>query len=94
MKDRELPSYGSDNIRANQAAKETLDEDISTTERYPPDDLKKWLIEEDFKKRDQRWKDGNNEIKERKPDVDRKGDTKRMPRKEQVEISRLRTEYT
>jgi hypothetical protein len=30
------------------------------TERYPPDDLMKWLTEEDFTKRDQRWKNGNN----------------------------------
>jgi hypothetical protein len=50
--------------------------------------------EEDFKKRDQRWKNGNNEMKERKPDVDRKEDTKVMSRKEQVAISKPRTEYT
>jgi ribonuclease HI len=60
------------NEKANQAAKEALNEDISTTERYPPDDLKKLLTEEDFKKKDQRWKNGNNEMKERKPDVDKK----------------------
>jgi hypothetical protein len=51
------------NEKANQAAKEALDEDISTTERNPPDDLKKWLTEENFKKRDQRWKSENNEMK-------------------------------
>jgi hypothetical protein len=79
------------NEKADQAAKEALNEDILTTERYPPDDLKKWLTEEDFKKRDQRCKNGNNKMKERKPDVDRKEDTKKMPRKEQVAISRLRT---
>jgi hypothetical protein len=56
------------NEKANQAAKEALDEDISTTERYLPDELKKWLTEEDFKKRDQRWNNGNNEMKERKLD--------------------------
>jgi hypothetical protein len=33
-------------------------------------------------------------MQERKPDVDRKEDTKGMPRKEQVAISRLRTGYT
>jgi hypothetical protein len=32
---------------------------------------------------------GDNEMKERKPDVDRKEDTKEMPRKKQVAISRL-----
>jgi hypothetical protein len=36
------------------------------------------LTEEDFKKRDQRWKNGNNEMKERKPDVDRKEDRRRQ----------------
>jgi hypothetical protein len=72
------------NEKGDQPAIETLDEDISTTERYPPDDLKKWLTEEDFKKKDQRWKNGNNEMKERKPDVvDRKKETKGMPKKEQ-----------
>jgi hypothetical protein len=69
------------NETADQAAKEALDEDISTTERYPPDDPKKWLTAEDFKKRDQKWKNGNNKMKERKLDVDRKEDTKGMPRK-------------
>jgi ribonuclease HI len=58
------------NEKVDQTVKGALDEDISTPERYPPDDLK-WLTEEDFKKRDQRWKNGNNEMKERKPDVDR-----------------------
>jgi hypothetical protein len=64
------------NEKANQAEKEALDENISTTEKYPPDDLKKWLTKDDFKKRDQRWKNGNNEMKERKPDVNIKEDTK------------------
>jgi hypothetical protein len=52
------------------------------------------LTEENFKKRYQRWKTGSNEMKERKPDVDRKKDTKGVPRNEQVAISRLRTECT
>jgi ribonuclease HI len=46
------------NEKADQAAKEVLDEDISTTERYPGDELKKWLTEEDFKKET---KDGKTE---------------------------------
>jgi hypothetical protein len=53
--------------------------------------LKKWLTEEDFKKRNQRWKNGNNKMK---GSVDREEDTKGMPMKEQVAISRLRTGYT
>jgi hypothetical protein len=77
MKDQESTSYGSPATKKYQAAKEVLDEDIPTNKRYPPDDLKKLLTKKDLKKRDQRWKNGNNEIKERKPDVDRKEDTKK-----------------
>jgi hypothetical protein len=44
------------NEKADQAAKEAKDKDISTTERYPPDDLKKWFTKKNFKKRDQRTK--------------------------------------
>jgi hypothetical protein len=87
-------NYACLDVTPDQAAKEALDEDISTTERYPLDDLKKWLTEEDFKKRDQRWKNGNNKIKERKTDVDRKEDTKGMPMKKQVATPRFRTGYT
>jgi hypothetical protein len=76
------------NENADQAAKKTLDENILTNERYPPDDLKKWLTEEDFKKRDLRLQNENNEMKERKPYVDRKEDTKGMPRKKQAAIFR------
>jgi hypothetical protein len=47
-----------------------------------------------LKKKDQRWINGNNEMKERQPDVDRKEDTKGRPRKKQVAISRLRAGYT
>jgi hypothetical protein len=47
---KEIPG----NEKASQAVKKALKEDISTTERYPPDDLKKWLTKADFKKRDQR----------------------------------------
>jgi hypothetical protein len=81
------------NEKADQQAKEALNKDMPTTIRYLPDDLKKLLTEEDLKKRE-RWKNGNNEMKERKPDVERKEDTKGMPRKEQMAISRLRTGYT
>jgi ribonuclease HI len=53
------------NEKADQAAKKALDENIPTTEICLPDDLKKWLTEEDFKKRDQRWKNGNNEMQKK-----------------------------
>jgi hypothetical protein len=75
--------------KANQAAKEALEGHISTTERCPPDDLNKWLTETEMV--DQCWKNTNNGMKERKPDVDRKEDRKEMPSKEQVAISGLRT---
>jgi hypothetical protein len=41
MKNQELSSYGSAVKLEYQAAKKALEEDISTTVRYPPDDLKK-----------------------------------------------------
>jgi hypothetical protein len=66
---KEIPG----NKKADQAAKEALDEDISTTERYSQDDLKKWLTEEDFKKRDQRWKNKmiqrNKQVKHSVPSI-------------------------
>jgi hypothetical protein len=65
------------NEKTVQAAKKALDEDISTTQRYPPDDLKKWLTEEDFKKRDQRWKNGNNKMKKKETGRQQKGGYKR-----------------
>jgi hypothetical protein len=42
MKDRELPSYGSPVTREYEVSKRPT--------RYPPDDLKKWLTEDDLKK--------------------------------------------
>jgi hypothetical protein len=60
------------NENSNLAAKKALEEDILTTERYPPDDLKKSSTEEDYKKWDQRWKNRNNENKERKPLTERR----------------------
>jgi ribonuclease HI len=56
------------NKMADQAAKEALDKDIPTTERYPPDDLKKWLTEEDLKKK--------KKMEKRKQQDERKEDTK------------------
>jgi hypothetical protein len=59
------------NKNADQAAKATLDEDISTTERYPPDDLKKWLTEEVLKKRmprkEHKWQYPDSELGIRGP---------------------------
>jgi hypothetical protein len=67
------------NEKADQAAKEAGRGHLNL-----PDDLKKWLTKEDFKKRDQRWTNGNNKMKKNKLDVDRKEDTQGMTRKEQV----------
>jgi hypothetical protein len=75
---------------ADQAAKEVLDEDISTTERYLPDDLKKLGLQKKRPKME-KWKQRD---KKRKPDVNRKEDTKIMRRKEQMAIFKLRTGYT
>jgi hypothetical protein len=79
------------NEKTDQEAEEALDEDISTTERYPPDDLKKWKRTSKkrpkMKKRKQR--DDRKETGRRQ-----KEGYKKKPRKEPMAISRLRTEYT
>jgi ribonuclease HI len=59
------------NEKADQAAKEALGEDISNTERYPSDDLKKRLTEEDFNKRDQRWKKGSRMLRKEQVAISR-----------------------
>jgi hypothetical protein len=46
-----------------------------------------------LQKKRPKMENGNNDMKQRKPDVDRKEDTKVMPRKQQMAISRLRTGY-
>jgi hypothetical protein len=79
------------NEKANQAANEALNKDIP-----PLKDTRQTTWINGYPKRTSKkeTKNGNNEMKERKPDVDRKEDTKGMPRKKQVAISRLRTVYT
>jgi hypothetical protein len=82
------------NAKADQAAKEALDEDIPTAERYPPDDLKKWFeVRRGLQKKTSKM-EKRKQRDERKLDVGGNEDTKGMPRKEQVAISRLRTGYT
>jgi hypothetical protein len=46
------------NEKTDQAAKKALDEDMPTTERYSPDDLKKWSTEEDERKETERRQKG------------------------------------
>jgi ribonuclease HI len=47
------------NEKADQTAKKALDEDILTTVRYPPGELKKWLTVERTSKKET--KDGKTE---------------------------------
>jgi hypothetical protein len=68
------------NEKANQAAKEVY-LNYRECERYPQDDQKVRP----------KMENGNNEMNERMPSVDIKEDTKGIPRKDRVAISRLRT---
>jgi hypothetical protein len=75
-------------------AADALTEKIGNQEPYPPLDLIKWMKKEESIIRQERWERGENEMKNRKTSVSWQNDTVQLSRKEQVIISRLRTEYT
>jgi hypothetical protein len=62
-------------------AKAALEDDLLSTENYPPQDLINWIKTEDKKTRKIRW---NN----RKKEIEWNKDTKKMKRRDQVVISR------
>jgi hypothetical protein len=66
-------------------------EEIDNRETYPPQDLIKWMKKEEAMSRQQR---GDNEMRNRKTSANWQNDTAELSRKEQMIISRLRTEYT
>jgi hypothetical protein len=82
------------NEAADQAAKGALNEEIGNQEPYPPQDLMKWMNKEESMNRQKRWERGENDRKHRKASVSWQNDTVELRRKEQVVISRIRTEYT
>jgi hypothetical protein len=79
---------------ANEAAKATLEDDLLATEKYPPQDLINWIKTEDNKIRKTRRQHSENNMKNRKKDIKWNKDTKKMKRRHNVIISRLRMSYT
>jgi hypothetical protein len=69
------------NEKADQAAKRLLDEDTSTTERYPQRRSEEMVDRRGLQKRVQRWKNGNNEMIEKETGRRQKGGYKRNTKK-------------
>jgi hypothetical protein len=82
-----------DNKIADEKAKAALEDDILSTEIYPPQDLITWIETEDKKTRKARWQNSKNIMKNRKKEIEWNKDTKKIKRRDQIVISRLRTGY-
>jgi hypothetical protein len=54
------------NERADEAAKNALEEDINDRELYPSQDLINWMKKTDLKNRQERWAHGENTMSFRK----------------------------
>jgi hypothetical protein len=79
------------NERADEAAKNTLEEDINDRELYSPQDLTNWLKKTDARNRQKRWAQREKTMRFRKETIEWKDDSTNLIRKEQVVVSRLRT---
>jgi regulator of replication initiation timing len=79
---------------ANEEAKAFLEDDLLATENYLLQDLINWIKTEDKKTRKTRWQNSENKMTNRKKEIEWNKDTKKMKRRDQVVISRLRTGYT
>jgi hypothetical protein len=71
-----------------------MEDDLLSTEKYPPQDLINWIKTEDKKIRKTRWQNSENDMKNRKKEMEWNIDTKKMKRQYQVVISRLRPGLT
>jgi hypothetical protein len=78
------------NKSANDAAKETVNEETHHTEKYPPQDLIAWIKEKHEQEQQEKWENSTTTMKERKSHHIMNTNTKTMTRPEQVGISRLR----
>jgi hypothetical protein len=81
----------SGNEKADNAAKESLDEEIQNTEKYPPQDLVKWITQQERKNNKKTWEQTNSEMKNRIQLKARSNITSTMARKEQIVIAGLPT---
>jgi ribonuclease HI len=82
------------NEKADEEAKAALEDDLNQNEEYPPKDLENWIKTETTQNIKEQWKNGTNNMKERKAEHKYDGDTRGMTRREQVVFSRLGTGYT
>jgi hypothetical protein len=75
------------NEKADSVAKEALDEQLDTTEEYPPQDLTKWITEQLEGNPQTHWEQYGSEMRNRKPHRTNSIDTSAMKRRDQVVIS-------
>jgi hypothetical protein len=75
---------------ADKEVKTALEDDHLATEKYPPQDL---IKTEDEKARKTRWQNSENNMKNRKKEIEWNKDTKKMKRRDQVLISKFRSDY-
>jgi hypothetical protein len=71
-------------IPDNEEAKVALEDDLLSTEKYPPQDLFNWIKTEDKKTRKTRWQNSENSMKNRKTEIERNNDTKKIKRRDQA----------
>jgi bisphosphoglycerate-dependent phosphoglycerate mutase len=68
--------------------KEALDEEIQHNEKYPPQDLLKWMKNKHQEQKQKKWERSTATTKERKPFFQKNINTKTMNRREHVVVSR------
>jgi hypothetical protein len=69
------------NERADEAAKNTLEEDINDRELYSPQDLTNWLKNTDARNRQKWWAQGEKTMRFRKETIEWKDDSTNLIRR-------------
>jgi hypothetical protein len=79
--------YKGNHEEANEEAKRVLEESISNDEKYSPEELSGWIKTVMAGGRQRKWK-------ERKKNMGWQNDTEKLKRRDQVAVTRLRTDYS
>jgi hypothetical protein len=82
------------NEKLDQAAKESLDLEVTRNSKISANDLIKNSVTTRTRQRQTKWKETTNPMKLLKPDIQRYDVTAHLNRQEQVVITRLRTGYS
>jgi hypothetical protein len=82
------------NEEADDVAKESLDDNLEKTEKYPPQDLANWMAQQLEEQQQRKWEQTDSEMRNRKQHKTRRNETSEMTRRDQVAGSRLRTGYS